>query len=231
MVNIDEFKDNILHKVRSEFKIESYYLGIKSKFNYPSHVPILKFNVEQYKVNNLGNIAILKGKGVAFMELITIVFTPSIEMDIPFLIIDFVKIMNKRTVFVEFFENHVIQRNNIKELEGKLKSISFKYNTIENYIEKPNWYVPLRNKYSPLKKGKKENDSVLYEMVFEYLDIYLNYVKQITPNIKSKKNIELEKFLNDLIIKKNPSSFIIERALGKDEAKKFFEEIIFYYDK
>ncbi|WP_270941013.1 hypothetical protein [Romboutsia lituseburensis] len=61
------------------------------------------------------------------------------------------KMANKRTVFIEFYTNHIIQKDSINSLESRLKKLNVKYEDIENYIESVNWYTTLRNKYSTLK--------------------------------------------------------------------------------
>lgn len=170
----------------------------------------------------------MKGKGLGIMKMLTVVFTPSITKDIPLVIIDFIKMANKRTVFIEFYTNHIIQKESINGLENRLGKLNIEYEYIENYIESINWYTTLRNKYSTLKKSTKKYDKILYEMVLENLEEYLSYVQNI--KIESmEKNTKLETFINDLIYKGNPSTSVLEKALGKEETIKLFKEIIFNY--
>lgn len=138
------------------------------------------------------------------------------------------KMANKRTVFIEFYTNHIIQKDSIKSLESRLKKLNVKYEDIENYIESVNWYTTLINKYSTLKKSTKKYDKILYEMVLENLEEYLSYVQNIKIE-SNEKNTKLETFINDLIYKGNPSTSVLEKALGKEETIKLFKEIIFNY--
>lgn len=222
------FKDSIIEEVNSKFEIKEVELDFKKEFYYPKFIHIMKFNIEQYEILGLGNMAILQGKGFGLMKILTVVFTPSIKRDIPFVIVDFIKMVNKRTVFVEFYTNHVIKKDSIHNLENKLKKLSVKYGDIENYIEEPNWYTNLRNVYSPLKKSTKEQEQLLYEMVIEYLQAYLSCVSNSTRETESK-NTQLEGFINDLIYKGNPSTRVLKKALGEEDTIKLFNEIIFNY--
>ncbi|MGL5314810.1 MAG: hypothetical protein ACRC92_16275 [Peptostreptococcaceae bacterium] len=222
------FKESIIDEIKLSFEIKEVELDFKKEFYYPRFIHIMKFNIEQYEILGLGNMAILKGKGFGLMNILTVVFTPSIKKDIPLVIIDFINMANKRTVFVEFYINHIIKNDRICNLENKLKELSVKYSDIENYIEKPNWYTSLRNVYSPLKKSTKEQDKVLYEMVIEYLQAYLSCVSNSETCIESK-NIQLEAFINDLIYKGNPSTAVLKKALGEEDTIKLFKEIIFNY--
>lgn len=228
MHDLEELRSKILNKIKSKFDIKQLDMNFKEEFYYPKSIHLLKFNIEQYEIKNLGNLAILKGKGLGIIKMLTVVFTPSITKDIPLVIIDFIKMANKRTVFIEFYTNHIIQKDNINGLENRLEKLNIKYEYIENYVESINWYTTLRNKYSTLKKSTKKYDKILYEMVLENLEEYLSYVQNIKIE-SNEKNTKLETFINDLIYKGNPSTSVLEKALGKEETIKLFKEIIFNY--
>lgn len=228
MDDLEDLRSKILNKIKNKFDIKQLNIDFKEEFYYPKSLHLLKFNIEQYEIKNLGNMAILKGKGLGIMKMLTVVFTPSIKKDIPLVIIDFIEMGNKRTVFIEFYTNHIIEKDSIKSLESRLKKLNVKYENIENYIESVNWYTTLRNKYSTLKKSTKKYDKILYEMVLENLEEYLSYAQDIKIET-IEKNKKLETFINDLIYKGNPSTSVLEKALGKEETIKLFQEIIFSY--
>lgn len=223
----EKLKVEVLNKIKSKFKLQKCNIKDLESFSYPKYIKILKFSVEQYKVRNLGNMCILEGKSILGLSIFTVVFTPYVNYDIPFVIIDFMQMRNKLTVFVEFYNEHMKNKDYIKILDNKLRHKKDKYKCIENYIEKGNWYVDLRNKYSPLKKGNKENKEALITMVLDYLDEYLNFVDSIDEKYEDVKNKDLEKFIEDLIIKGNPSSKILKKSLGEEGYDKFCREIIF----
>lgn len=223
-------KLEVLNKVKAKFKLQKCNMKDFKSFSYPKYIKILKFSVEQYKVRNLGNMCILEGKSILGLSLFTVVFTPARGYDIPFVIIDFIQMRNKLTVFVEFYNDHMQNKDYIRVLNRNLIYKKDKYKFIENYIETDNWYVDLRNKYSPLKKGSKENKSVLINMILDYLDEYLNFVECINKRDKGMKNKELEIFINNLVVKGNPSSQILKKALGNEGYDRFCREIIFNYE-
>ena len=229
MDKINSLKLDIVNKVKSKFELQQYDINEFESFSYPKYIKVFEFSVDQYKIENLGNMCILDGRSALGLSLITVVFTPSRELDIPFVIIDFVEIRNKSTVFVEFYNEHMTNKDYIKILDSKLKDKNNYYEFLEDYIEKPNWYVPLRNKYSPLKKGGKEDKEVLMNMILDYLDEYLNFVSSTNNEERNLKNIDLEEFIEDLIVKGNPSSNILKKALGDDGYNRFCREIIFKY--
>lgn len=228
MSDIKELKDNIIDKIKNPFQIKQMHIDFKEQFYYPKYIHFLKFNIEQYNIDGLGNMAILNGRAWGVMKLITVVFTPNYSKDIPFVIIDFIKVGSKITVFVEFYLEHMIRRDDARDFESKLKYLSSKYNNIENYIEEPNWYTYIRSKYSPLKKGRKKDESILCEMVLEYLEIYLDCVCNCKL-ANSNANKHLEELIDDLIYKGNPSTSILEKSLGKEETERLFKEVIFKY--
>ena len=57
----------------------------------------------------------------------------------------------------------------------------------------------------------------------------MNFVSSINNEERNLKNIALEEFIEDLIVKGNPSSNILKKALGEDGYNKFCREIIFKY--
>lgn len=228
-MEILEFKKEIIDLVKSNFKLKEVKTNHLEKFYYPKYIHLMKFNVSQYQVENLGNMAILDGSGLKLMKMITVVFTPSKSKDIPFVIVDFIEMANKITLFVEFYTNHIKDRDSLVNLERNLKRLNIKYMNIENYKENPNWYTPHRNKNSPLKKGTKDDEIVLQELVIEYLEKYLDYCK-LSNDITDEKNTKLEGFIDDLIYKGNPSTSVLEKALGREEMIRFFKDTIFYYD-
>ena len=77
----------------------------------------------------------------------------------------------------------------------------------------------------------KNNKKILEDMVLDYLNEYLNFVSSIKKDSTDIKNIKLEEFIEDLIIKGNPSSKILKKALGEDGYKDFSRSVIFYYQK
>lgn len=228
MSDFESIKDKFIELIKARLQVSNRKMNVKSEFYYPKGIHLLKFNIEQYEIKELGNLAILQGKGMGVMKMMTAVFTPYAQKDSPLVIMDFIQMANKRTVFVEFYTQHMTQQDNVKALENRLKKLEIQYSKIPNYIEKPNWYTPLRNVYSPLKQATSKVDDVLEEMVLNYLQVYLEYVSQNKGQI-SNRNAKLEAFINDLIYKGNPSQDIMEKALGKQGTEKLFKEVIFYY--
>lgn len=227
MVEIEELKNNIINMVSDSFEINKVQTSFINEFYYPKSIHVLKFNIEQYDIKGLGNMAILKGRGFGIINFLTVVFTPNTKKDIPFVIVDFINMGNKITVFVEFYLKHIYAKENIKTFENRLQKLNTKYEKIKNYIESPNWYTPLRCKYSPLKKGKAKDYNLFSQLIMDNIDEYLKYVKDSEYTLDDK-NIKLETFINDLIYKGNPSSAVLEKALGEDGMKRLFKEIIFY---
>lgn len=230
MIDFDKLEKDILDLIKSRFTVKNVYLNFEDEFYYHKIINLLKFNISQYEVENLGNLAILRCYGLNIVNMITVVFTPNKKLDIPFVIVDFIKMANQKTVFVEFYLNHMKDKQKIEEFEYILKKVNYKYSTIEDYIETPQWYTPLRSEYSPLKKMIQDyEDDRLYKMVLENIEKYLDYVGTIKPD-EDYKNEELESFINDLIYKGNPSTKIFEKSIGKEETIRLFKEIIFYYN-
>lgn len=229
MILTDKVKNEIIIKISEKFTLEKYDIGDFEKFTYPKFLPIMKYSVDKYSVCGLGNMTILQNKTLNLMSLITVVLTPDLSKNIPFAIIDLVTINNKFISFFEFFDSHTNDDEVIQNFKETTLELKKKYENLEDYKEKPNWYVPLRAKYSLLKHGKKDKEDEIVNMLMDYFDEYLIFVskaKEPIDSTYSKK--KLVAFVDDLINKGNPSSEPITKALGENNAKTFFKDIVFY---
>lgn len=236
MRNNEVLMDKILDKVKKDFQIEEYDLDEFKSFNYPKLIHLIKFNVHQYRAAEFANIAVLEADSIAGMSILTVVFTPEAGEDIPFVIFDYVKTKNNFTVFIEFYDDYMFSINQKKLFEQILSEKEHKYNFINDYEEKPAWYTRRRCRYSPLKFGSINEQKDVEEMIEDYINEYLNFAslkkndnEKFSDSIEKIRSEQLQELLELLIVKGNPSSKIINKALGKEKADLFYRNVVFCY--
>lgn len=219
----------IINKISENFSLEKCEIGDFSKFQYPKLLPITKYKVESYHAKGIGSVAVLQSKTLNFMSLLTIVITPDLSRNMPFVIIDCVKLNKKYISFFEFFDGHTNDDEILEKFINNIEKIKGKYANLNNYIEKSKWYVNLRANYSLLKCGNSNKENDIIQMIMECLEELLAYMSEAKKPVDiddSRKR--LKAFVGDLINKGNPSSKPLEKALGHEKANRFFRDVVFF---
>ena len=113
--------------------------------------PMMRFHLEQYAVEGLGNLCVLRTRAMlGLMKLVTVVVTPNTGKNVPFLLIDTMDMGKKHLCYVEYYD--CTAEGADRDL---LLAAGAPYADIENYAEKPAWYVSERMKGSLIKTGDR----------------------------------------------------------------------------
>ena len=178
---------------------------------------LMRFHLEQYEVEGLGNLCVLKTRAMlGLMNLLTVVVTPSSGRNVPFLLIDTMDMGKKHLCYVEYYD--CTQDGADKD---KLLAASTPYADVENYAEKPAWYISERMAGSLIKTGDKAR---LDKMA---LDALTAYAQQAAATPVKPENIEgLKTFQQRMVKEGNPSTAALTRTLGKEGAEEFFRTVV-----
>ena len=110
---------------------------------------MMRFHLEQYAVEGLGNLCVLKTRAMlGLMNLLTVVVTPSSGKNVPFLLIDTMDMGKKHLCYVEYYDCTAGGAD-----KDKLLAASAPYGDVADYAEKPAWYVQERMAGSLIKRG------------------------------------------------------------------------------
>ncbi len=187
---------------------------------YPSWLPLMKFEVHQYTIEDFGSLMTMDTKmGGGLMKLSTIVFTPNSGVNVPFLLIDTMQMGKKNLAYVEYYD--------LTESGASLpKSESYKekFAHIPDYEETPAWYVERRTPYSLIKGGKGVSKEELDHMVLFCIDCYLEALN--TAEICKENIARLKKFQDEMVELGNPSTKTMTSVLGAGGAENFFRKIV-----
>lgn len=199
---------------------------LKEKFSLKDMTPeqyrtmgsaMMRFRLEQYAVEGLGNLCVLKTKAMlGLMQLTTVVVTPSSGKNVPFLLIDTMDMGKKHLCYVEYYD--CTAKGADKDL---LLAAGAPYADVENYAEKPAWYVGERMEGSLIKTGDKAR---LEQMA---LDALRAYAAQATAAPVKPENLAgLKAFQERMVREGNPSTSALTRTLGKEGAETFFRTVV-----
>lgn len=192
-----------------------------ANMQYPSWLPLMKFEVHQYPIEGFGQMMTMDTAAMGgIMKLSTIVFTPSSGINLPLLLIDTMKMPGKNLAYVEYYDHS--EGGADVHLSETYKE---RFAEIPDYEETPAWYVERRTPYSLIKGGKGVSREALDKMVLFAVDCYLESLNGADVN---EKNIErLKAFRKEMVELGNPSTATMTKVLGsKEAADYFFERIV-----
>ena len=178
---------------------------------------MMRFHLEQYEVEGLGNLCVLKTRAMlGLMNLLTVVVTPSSGKNVPFLLIDTMDMGKKHLCYVEYYDCTADGAD--KDL---LLAASAPYGDVADYAEKPAWYVKERMAGSLIKTGDKTR---LDQMA---LDALKAYARQAAAAPVKPENLEgLKAFQQRMVQEGNPSTAALTRTLGQEGAETFFQTVV-----
>ncbi|MBQ9870439.1 MAG: hypothetical protein IJM27_00775 [Eubacterium sp.] len=194
-----------------------------TSFCYPKRIKLMRFRTRRFRVKDFGHFMTMHTKTPFGMELLTVSFMPGEGKSVPYLLIDIMTVGKKRTVFVEYYDC-TSDHNEMSELVIVRDS----YNKLNEYKEKPHWYVGERAPYSLIKCGSCSDDSVLHDMI---IDSVKAYKCEIEKAEKKEDNLTgLSAFRDRMINEGNPSSSVLEKVFGKEGAADFFRSCVMPMD-
>ena len=178
---------------------------------------MMRFRLEQYEAEGLGNLCVLRTKAMlGLMKLVTVVVTPNTGRNVPFLLIDTMDMGKKHLCYVEYYD--CTAEGADRDL---LLAAGAPYADIENYAERPAWYVGERMKGSLIKTGDRTR---LEQMA---LDALVAYREQAAAAPAKEENIAgLRAFQQRMVQEGNPSTAALTRTLGREGAETFFRTVV-----
>ena len=178
---------------------------------------MMRFHLEQYEVEGLGNLCVLRTKAMlGLMELTTVVVTPNTGRNVPFLLIDTMDMGKKHLCYVEYYDCTADGAD--KDL---ILAASAPYVDVADYAEKPAWYVSERMAGSLIKTGDRAR---LEQMAADALKAYTE--QAAAAPVKPENLPGLKAFQQRMVQEGNPSTAALTRTLGKEGAETFFQTVV-----
>ena len=179
--------------------------------------PMMRFRLEQYEVEGLGNLCVLRTKAMlGLMKLVTVVVTPSSGKNVPFLLIDTMDMGKKHLCYVEYYDCTAAGAD-----RDLLLAAGAPYADVADYAEKPAWYVSERMAGSLIKTGDRAR---LEQMALDALAAYRE--QAAAAPVKAENIPGLRAFQRRMVREGNPSTAALTRTLGKEGAEAFFQTVV-----
>ena len=178
---------------------------------------MMRFHLEQYEVDGLGNLCVLKTKAMlGLMRLTTVVATPNTGKNVPFLLIDTMDMGKKHLCYVEYYDCTAAGAD-----RDLLLAAGAPYGDVADYAEKPAWYVSERMAGSLIKTGDRAR---LEQMALDALAAYRE--QAAAAPVKPENIAGLRAFQQRMVREGNPSTGALTRTLGKEGAEAFFQTAV-----
>ena len=217
---------NILHISKREVRGMDAAAVLKERFELREITPgkyrtmgslMMRFRLEQYEVDGLGNLCVLRTKAMlGLMKLVTVVVTPSSGKNVPFLLIDTMDMGKKHLCYVEYYDCTAAGAD-----RDLLLAAGAPYADVADYAEKPAWYVSERMAGSLIKTGDRAR---LEQMALDALAAYREQAAAAPVN--AENIVGLRAFQRQMVREGNPSTAALTRTLGKEGAEAFFQTVV-----
>lgn len=217
--------DTVLAELKENFTVTPVDVGDYKEMKIYG---IMKFDVEQYDIEEVGNLSIMRMNALGLMQMSTLVITPK-DKNLPLLSTDYMYILSNRKSYIEIYDLSANKDESYNQLLTSLSDVLKKYEHIEDVETTETWYTDLLGA-AAYKAGKTENDADLKAMLTDTIDSYIAHAKQLpllTEEEKAEKLTITLEYTNGLVEKGGVSTDVFKKELGEEETKKFFDNIFF----
>lgn len=188
---------------------------------------IIKFNVEQYDIKELGNLSVMR-INMGVIQMSSIVITPK-DKNLPLLTADYIYLLTNRKAYLEFYDLVKEKDDTYNKLLTNLSDIQNKYDYLNNLEVSPAWYEHLLSVAS-YKACNITADKEIETMLMDSLRVYIQHDKQLPLLSEEEKQEKLTitvNYTDGLITNGGISTDVFKNALGADVTKKFFDSVFF----
>lgn len=224
MAAMNRCVDAAMEKLNAHYTVTSMDPG---EFRDLKLFGLLKFNVEQYRVEELGNLSVMR-VNMGVMQMATMVITPQ-NKNLPLLSADYMYMPSGRKAYLEFYDVVKEKDRQYMQLMDALGDIQKKYDHLENFAPAEAWYDDLLTVAS-FKTGTGETDEDLKNLLTDSLEVYLTHGKSIpvlSEAEREEKRAITAEYTDGLIEKGGVSTDIFKKQLGVEATKRFFDNVLF----
>ncbi len=189
--------------------------------------PLMKFDVEQYQVEGLGNLSVMR-VNMGVMQMATFVVTP-LEKNMPLLSADYMYILGSRKSYLEFYDVVKEKDEEYQKLMGQLSAVLEQYGELEDIEVSPAWYQDLLT-VTAYKGGGGQEDIQLQNMLTESIGVYMKHAAEL-PVLEREEQEEKRSitaaYTDGLIEKGGISTDVFKSSLGDEKTRDFFGKVFF----
>lgn len=216
--------DSVLAELKQNFTVTTVDVG---EYEELTVYGIMKFDVEQYHIEELGNLSIMR-MDMGLMQMATVVITPQ-DKNMPLLSADYMYILGNRKCYMEFYDVVAEKDATYNELLSALSDTLKGYAHLEDVETSEAWYADLLTVTS-YKGGDAKADADLEKQLVDCVKVYSQHAKKL-PLLSAEERTEklaiTVEYTDGLIEKGGISTDVFKKELGEEETKKFFDNIFF----
>lgn len=188
---------------------------------------ILKFNVKQYEIDEVGNLSVMT-VNAGIMQMSSIVFTPA-KKDLPLMSCDYMYILGKRKAYVEIYDLVNEKSSEYDRWLSEYRERLDKYNDLQDITVNEAWYAHLLTVAS-YKAGKSKDDQRLIALLLDVVKVYMDEADAmpvLEPDKKLQKLDIIKNYSDRLIDEGGVSTDFFKKTFGEDITRKFFDKVFF----
>ncbi len=188
---------------------------------------IMNFDVEQYDIEDLGNLSIMK-MNAGIMQMATAVITPT-DKNLPLFSIDYIYILSNRKSYLEFYDVVEEKDARYQELMTSLTDVKENYNHLDNLEVSDAWYehlLTVATYKSCTSKADGELQTMLTDNMKAYVEASVRFPQLEDAAKATKKSITID-YTNGLVEKGGISTDVFKKELGEETTKRFFDQVFF----
>lgn len=208
----------MLTSIKQKLKLDKKDTGEFSKIK----VKGMNFTIEQYYAKGIGNISFMQAKGFfGLMQMDTLIINPT-ECDMPLFSYDRVHAMGNDTLILELYDTCISPAD-----LSALEKIKKEYQNLPEHDLGSHWYDTIKLKESDAKKGKKKETAAFDKFAADYLESYLELIKQAPSCMAEQKKEKASVYVEGLLTHGGPSTDIFKQHYGEEKTADLFRNILF----
>lgn len=207
----------ILEKISEKHPLQRIDAGKFSKLK----VSGMTFNVETYYAEGLGQVSVMKAKGMlGLMKMDTIIINP-IEIDLPIYSYDRIFVASNDTLIVELYDTLLGEYN-----EDGMNIAKSAFAGIPERDAGEHWYDSIKLGCSISKIGKKKDTISLDALALSHFEAYLDSSAAPVSDRIGKQQ-KASAYVYGLLQNGGPSTDVFKKKLGVSATEELYKKILF----
>lgn len=209
--------EQILKLISASYPLKKLDIGKHSTVK----SPVIKFHIEQYHAEGLGNISVMRGSGMfGLMKMDTLIVNP-FEVDAPLFSYDRIYAMGNDTLILELYDTQLAPC----DVSG-IAQIGASAADLPDHDLGSHWYDNIKYKESLSKKGQKLTPA-FDKLTADYSAAYIALCAASPKCSDADKRSAASTYVEGLLSNGGPSTDAFKKILGEDETKALFRKVIF----
>ena len=188
---------------------------------------IMKFHVQQYRIEGVGNLSAMK-VNVGLMQMLSVIVTP-LEKDVPLTSLDYIYLLGRRKTYLEYFDLSAGHKEPTVLCRQKMAALSKDFGDLRDHEIKPSWQDSLLLGFLH-KQGVAADDARLFDMQKEGLEAMLELCAEapaLTGGQSAARRQDVAAYYNSLLSRGGAAADVFRASLGEETTRDLFARVLF----